>query len=364
MRASDQEGNHGPVFRMGTMDLISFPPAKVRLALVYRLLPFLLLSCLVACSRGQSANSGTAASEESGAATFVVNPLSLPKTGPLKIISYGDIRFMDPAEREQSHPLARRAIVAKVAQEKPDALLVSGDIPYNGSNDADWAIMHDETKAWREAKLRIYPSLGNHELKGDRDKGLQNWWKEFPDLKDRRWYSVQFANCYFIALDSDTSLAPASSQGTWLSAQLAHLPPEINFVFLTLHHPPYTDSEELNGHSAREQEKELGRRLEAMQPKMRARLIVVAGHVHNYERFSHNGVTYLVSGGGGASPYLFERSKNDFYQGGRAPTFHYVTFTVNGNELKSTMTKLMNPESGGPGQWQDKDSFQLSVAGK
>lgn len=342
------------------MNLILPVMMKAARKLNYRFLSLFLFACLAACSRGQTTN--TPAAEAKGAATFVVNPASLSKT--LKVIAYGDVRFMDPAEREQSHPFARRAIVAKVAREKPDALLISGDLPYNGAREEDWAIMHNETKAWRDAKLRIYPALGNHELRGGAGPGLQNWWTEFPDLKNRRWYSVQFANCYFIVLDSDTSLGPESSQGSWLSAQLEHLPPEINFVFLTMHHPPYTDSEELNGHSAREQEKKMGRRLEAMQPNMRARLIVVAGHVHNYERFSHNGVTYLVAGGGGASPYLFERSKDDFYQGGRAPTFHYVTFTVNGNELKATMTKLMNPESDGEAKWEDKDSFQLSVAAK
>jgi 3',5'-cyclic AMP phosphodiesterase CpdA len=324
--------------------------------------PFLLL--LVACSRGQSVpeSRAFASTDGSGAPTFVVNPLSLPKK--LKIIAYGDIRFMDPAEKVQSHPAARRAIVAKVAQEKPDALLITGDLPHVGASPEDWAIMHNETTAWRDAHLRLYPTLGNHEFAGGVEKGLENWWTEFPDFKNRRWYSVQFANCYFIALDSDTSLDEDSLQGKWLSAQLAHLPPETDFVFLEMHHPPYTDSIELTGHSAREQEKKLGRRLEALQPSLRARLIVVAGHVHNYERFVHGDVTYLVSGGGGAAPYLFSRSKDDFYRGGRAPTFHYVTFMVDGNQLKATMTKLMNPESESNPQWQEKDSFQLSAPAK
>jgi len=223
-------------------------------------------------------------------------------------------------------------------------------------------VVHQETQPWRDANLRVYPTLGNHELRGGVKIGLQNWWHEFPDLKNRRWYSVQLGNCYIITLDSDTSLAPGSPQDQWLFAQLSHLPAGTDFVFLLMHHPSYTDSEDLSGHSAAMQEKKLGRRLEAMQPNMRARIIAVAGHVHNYERFVHGGVTYLVSGGGGASPYVFHRSRDDFYQGGREPTYHYITFTVTGGELKAVMTKLMNPDTTNTqSKWEDKDSFQLTA---
>ena len=29
-------------------------------------------------------------------------------------------------------------------------------------------------------KLRVYPALGNHELVGDTQKCLTNWWTAFP----------------------------------------------------------------------------------------------------------------------------------------------------------------------------------------
>jgi len=48
--------------------------------------------------------------------------------------------------------------------------------------------------------------------------------------------------------------------------------------------------------------------LENLAPKLHARIIVCAGHIHNYERFSQHGVIYLVSGGGGASPVPVERT--------------------------------------------------------
>jgi hypothetical protein len=344
----------------------------------------LALLLLTGCSRKEE-EAKLPPEELSGAPTFVVDAKSLPKT--LKIIAYGDVRFTDSGERVQSHPIARKALVAKIAEEHPDALLVTGDLPFRGSHSEDWTVVHRETQPWRDAKLRVYPTLGNHELRGGVKVGLQNWWAEFPDLKNRRWYSVRFGNCYIITLDSDTSLNPGSAQDQWLTAQMTHLPVSTDFVFLLMHHPSYTDSEDLSGHSAAMQEKKLARRLEAMTapsatsalpsagppagsaespstttPRAGPRLIEIAGHVHNYERFTHGGVTYLVSGGGGASPYLFHRSPDDLYQGGREPTYHYITFTVSGTQLKGVMTKLMNPDSANSQpKWEDKDSFELTA---
>jgi 3',5'-cyclic AMP phosphodiesterase CpdA len=336
--------------------LISF----LRCRLPYVQLALVLLA-LAGCGRKQEEEK-LPPEELTGSPTFVVDVKTLPPT--LKIIAYGDVRFTDDSEKRQSHPIARRALVAKITAEHPDALLVTGDLPYRGSRAEDWAVVHKETQPWRDAKLRVYPTLGNHELRGGVKLGLQNWWAEFPDLKNRRWYSVELGNCYIITLDSDTSLAPGSAQEQWLISQLSHLPANTDFVFLLMHHPSYTDSEDLSGHSAAMQEKKLGRRLEAMQPNMRARMIAIAGHVHNYERFVHGGVTYLVSGGGGASPYLFHRSPDDFYQGGREPTYHYITFTIDtkSGTLKAVMTKLMNPDSANlQAKWEDKDSFQLTA---
>ena len=54
--------------------------------------------------------------------------------------------------------------------------------------------------------------------------------------------------------------------------------------------------------------------LEEKQKQLHARLIVFSGHVHNYERHEHNGVTYFVTGGGGARPYIIPRAPDDLYK--------------------------------------------------
>lgn len=291
--------------------------------------------------------------------TFVVPDVAKK----IKIVAYGDVRFTDPIENAHTNVLVRRALVDKIALEKPAAMLISGDLPYRGGNDADWQVVDKEIKPLWDAKIRIYPALGNHEFMGGEKNSLQNWWKRFPDLEGRRWYSVLFGNCYFIVLDSDSRLENGDAQERWLSAQLEHLPVEADFVFFLMHHPPYTDSHDSllgGGHSARKQEKLLAARLQALQLKTRARLIVIAGHVHNYERFEYEGVTYIVTGGGGATPYVFDRSPDDKYQGGNAVTYHYVRFEIDGTHLKGTMVKLdmASPEKA---KFDERDSFILDA---
>ncbi len=321
-------------------------------------LPFVLAIALALPHPPQKPVTPSPVADLDSLPTFVVPDVAKK----LKLIAYGDIRFTDPSDYAHSNPLVRRILIQKIAEEHPDALMISGDLPYHGGKDKDWEVVDAEIRPLWDAHVRIYPALGNHEYLGGSDRGLANWWRRFPGLKDRRWYSVLFGNCFFITLDSNSPNPPGSPQDAWLSKQLDHLPSEVDFVILNMHHPPYTDSRNHfipgTGHAAREQEQRLAARLEALQPKLRARLIVIAGHVHNYERFEHASVTYIVSGGGGATPYVFDRSPEDKYQGGKAPTYNYVVLDVNGSELKGRMMKLENIDPAKP-HFEVRDSFEL-----
>lgn len=333
-----------PLRRSRKNDVVCGIPSKKDVIMARKLSYLLLTLCLCLPSFTQAKNMAP----HSGP-TFVVDAKVLPKR--LKIIAYGDIRFTDLANHQATDPDKRLALVRKIAEEKPDALLIGGDIPLSGSNSADWTVMQQETKPWRDAGLRVYPALGNHELTPDEDSGLANWWKEFPELKGKRWYSVEFGNCYFIALDSDTGLTPGSDQRKWVESQIADLPPSTNFLFIFMHHPAFTASTNHTGHAPREQEQEFAKWLEASPALKRVATTVIGGHVHNYERYEYGGITFLVSGGGGATPYIYSRSPEDKYQGS-GPTYHFVEFTVDGKKLSAEMEKL---EGGG---FSVKDSFE------
>ena len=108
-------------------------------------------------------------------------------THPIRIIAYGDMRFTDPIEIKATNPKVRRWLVEQIAVEWPDALLLSGDVPWHGSQAADYDVFRRETQIWRDMHFRVYPALGNHEFSGggSEQQSLQSWWSAFPELRNR-----------------------------------------------------------------------------------------------------------------------------------------------------------------------------------
>jgi acid phosphatase type 7 len=294
---------------------------------------------------------------DDGAPTFRVAALAL--SSHVTVIAYGDQRFHDHFNFMIANPKARMALVQKIAKEKPDAIQMSGDVPYRGTDLADYDAFRTETKAWRDAHLRVYPALGNHELSGGVEKGVEAWWDAFPELKGMRWYSVALGDrISLIQLDSTSDLTRDSKQIKWLRAQLTALPPSVDFVMISLHHPPVADIQmHLHvDHNPRSNEIALRNFISQISPSLHATIVVIAGHIHNYERAEVDGVTYLVSGGGGAEPYPVERTKDDLYQDPSFPNFHYVKFELEGDQLKATMFRLANPDAKKL-VWEAKDHF-------
>lgn len=294
--------------------------------------------------------------------TFAVKDSDLPKD--FSMVVYGDMRFTDPSNTEAANPDARRALVAKIAAIHPDVLVLTGDVPYRGTVAADYGEFKLETEAWRDENLRVYPTLGNHEFSGKgADDPLQDWWSAFPELRNRRWYSVAVGTrVYLICLDSDADLTPGTPQRTWLEDQIANVPKTVEFVFLALHHPPVADiqTKEHVDHNPRPNEIALRDYLSQAAPKAHAQFIVTAGHIHNYERAEVDSVTYLVSGGGGAHPYAVERTAQDKYQATDFPNFHYILFHLDGRQMQATMFRLGLPLAATP-EWQARDSFAITA---
>jgi hypothetical protein len=284
-------------------------------------------------------------------------------SSPATIIAYGDTRFTDPTNVRSTNPKVRRWLVEKIASEKPVAIVINGDLPLTGDVTNDYAVYKSETEIWRDQHIHVFQTLGNHEFHGDAQQSLENWWNAFPDMRNRRWYAAQIGSrVYVMAIDSDTSLLPGSDQDRWIRQQLSALPSTVDFLLITMHHPPVADIQThiTVDHNPRPNEIALRDLLSEMAPKMHARVIVSAGHIHNYERNIVNDVTYLVSGGGGATPYYVERTKDDQYQSIMFPNYHYVKLTVLPDRLHAEMVRVTDPDAGEP-SWQVKDKFDIVV---
>jgi Icc-related predicted phosphoesterase len=281
-------------------------------------------------------------------------------TLPFRFAAYGDTRFTDPKNTEAANPSARQALVQAMADAHPAFISIGGDIAYNGNDANDWKIWDTETAVWSKNKIPVYPALGNHDLHGDPKVALANYFQRFPDLQNNRYYSVYAANTLLLMLDSSLD-ETSGPQGEWLAHKLNTLPADVDFVCLVLHHPPYTESSDQasgGGHSARHPEQALAQLLEERQQHIRARFVVIAGHVHNYERHEHNGVTYFVTGGGGARPYMIARQPGDPLLG-KAVNYHYLLVEVDHGKMKVTMNRLELAD--GKATWTQPDSVTIAA---
>jgi Icc-related predicted phosphoesterase len=314
----------------------------------------LILLAFLSCAKERS--------QEKPAANPSPAALDLKVPDRFSFVAFGDTRFHDPADTQPANAAIRQALVAAIDRENPAFVSIGGDVVYAGDNSKDWEVWDTETAAWREHNIKVYPALGNHDLKGDEKVALGNYFARFPELQSSRYYSVSMGHSMMLVIDS--ALEEISGpQGDWLRAQLEHLPADLNFVFFVFHHPPYTSSSDENkalggGHSARAKEQGLGEYLEERQKKTRARFIVFNGHVHNYERHEHGGITYFVTGGGGAHPYPIPHREHDLYTDAGI-NYHYLLVQIDGAKANIVMNKLEIKD--GKRIWTKPDSVTISV---
>jgi calcineurin-like phosphoesterase family protein len=305
----------------------------------------LLAFCLIApCASGYAAE---------GPPRFHVRA----PAGALTFVVYGDTRF---TKREHvAHVDARRALVAKIASEQPAAILVGGDLVYEGRDPEEYKIYKSETGEWATRKIAVFPALGNHELKGceaeDASPCLENWWATFESLRPYRWYTVAFgATLLAVILDSNSSLRPESEQRQWFERQITEGDARFPFILVLLHYPPVRDPI----YPAMLDERLLARYLSDKARSLHAQVVVVGSHEHNYERFNRGGITYFVSGGGGANPVPAMRMFGELSKLTTGVNFHYLRFVLDGERLTATMVRFDDKDQTGH-PWTEPDHSEV-----
>jgi hypothetical protein len=256
---------------------------------------------------------------------------------PVTFVVYGDTRF---SKRDDIvNAVARRALVSKIASEKPAAIFIGGDLVYQGSNPDDYETYRSETVEWSDQKTPVFLVLGNHEFSGcphDVTPCLKNWWQAADPYAPRpyRWYSVILGSTALaLILDSDSALKPGSEQREWFERQISDADARIQFLLVMLHYPPVREP----FYPSMRDEKEIVRYLSGKAGALHARVVVVGSHVHNYERYKRGGVTYLVSGGGGAKPVPAVRMFGELSRLRTAVNFHYLRLVLKNDRLSGTL---------------------------
>lgn len=202
--------------------------------------------------------------------------------GAWRVAVIGDMGEGSPAQ-------ARNA--AQILRWNPSHVATVGDNVYPLGREKDWARRFDPEFAELRRRTTWKPALGNHDYyAGD----LTPYFQRFPELRGHAYYTWTLGPAQFFVLDSEQRLDGTSAQQAWLAAQLAQSTAAYKVVQL---HRPLVASR--GGAIADRQFAELGPLLARHGVDL-----VLAGHVHGYERsLDRYGITHVTTGGGGAATY-------------------------------------------------------------
>lgn len=223
-----------------------------------------------------------------GATTTALHAFNTPpKAGePIRIGVYGDVRG--------GHDVHRRLVEAMLG-EGLDLVAVTGDLVARGTDQGDWQKFFAVARELL-AQVPYVSAIGNHDL---------GWTKHGPALFQLPqgpagrpdhvyWYSVDLADVHLVFLDSNAYDHP--EQEAWLDADLAAARARgVRAIIAVTHDGPYSRGIHRGNPIARE-------RYVPILVKHHVDLLV-AGHDHLYQRGEHDGLRYIVSGGGGAGLY-------------------------------------------------------------
>jgi acid phosphatase type 7 len=230
-----------------------------------------------------------------------------PMNETIRFIVYGDSR--GSWDDWQDTLLVSQAI----ENAHPAFVLNTGDLVDQANSLDNWIDFFDASPFVHNSTLN--PVLGNHE-------NYSSLYFTFFSLPhNERWYSFDNGPVHFISLDSNPRNAYRLVQNLWLFHDLRTRSQPFTIVFF--HHPLYSSGAE-HGNST------LLRRLWAPVFERNHVDLVFNGHDHDYEHSYVNGVTYVVTGGGGAPLYDVGHNSWTVYA---EKTYHYCLLAVNSTTL-------------------------------
>jgi predicted phosphodiesterase len=238
---------------------------------------------------------------------------------------------------------AQMDVARLIEKISPDLLLHTGDViyPAGAAEDYDPKFFHPYQNTLK--RVPIYPCLGNHDLYTNNGQAYLDAFI-LPERESgsgsERYYSFDYANAHFICLDVETSLFPQgndyknSAQYRWLVKDLEATDKKWKFAFF--HKPVYSSVMSDNHSRKTDFQKKLSPLFENYKVD-----IVFSGHNHNYERtkpikegrVSEEGITYVITGGGGAGLDVPENYEDNPLSIKREFAYHVTKVSIDRNSL-------------------------------
>lgn len=230
----------------------------------------------------------------------------------VRAVALGDMGF---------RTVDQAAVLAQLLQTPAELALLTGDIayPYGRAEELDDNVF--SVYAPLMARLPFFPAAGNHDYLTDGGAPLRAAFA-LPGGGGERWYAIDWGPLHVAVLDSERLVA---EQLAWLEADLAAARAARRpWSIVLVHRPPYTSG--IHG-------PDLGT-LVLLHPIFARHHVplVLAGHDHDYERtVPIDGVTYLITGGGGRGTYPITPGPISAFA---AQVAHHVVLEADPRELR------------------------------
>ena len=249
---------------------------------------------------------------------------TMPGRGPFTFIVISDSQEGHHYTEAQRFKLVADAI----AQEKDVLFILHGGDYARYDNESRWTLFFQAAEGML-AKSAIFPTIGNHEYHNIDNSSIITGADHYRQAFDMPLnYSFDCAGIRFVSLNSpdptnangddpQTSLALAQSQESWLEEQLDNT----MLGTFTIHHHPIWDDNRTT----------INANLEPWENLYHSYKISAnfAGHTHDYQRFSVDGIPYFILGTAGGPFAELTDIKPACYQFGSTRQLGYLKVTVN-----------------------------------
>lgn len=202
-----------------------------------------------------------------------------------RFVVYGDTRTNADVHRQ---------VAAGISASGPGIVFHTGDLVGAGRDYGIWATEFFEPAGDLLRRVPLMPVLGNHEYGG---QGPPWFFYFFDQPLHQGWFATTYGNSRFIGFDTNVDYSAGSPQHDWLVREFQSAAyHSATWHVVVLHSPPFTCTA---GHS----DDALVQRDLVPLFEQHGVDVVLAGHSHTYERYLHHGISYVVTGGGGAPLY-------------------------------------------------------------
>jgi hypothetical protein len=244
-------------------------------------------------------------------------PAQATDSGKYRFVVYGDCR---------TFPDDHRKVVADIVKLHPEFVFISGDLIASGKNTSLWDEYNQVVQPYRDNGINLYTVQGNHDL----GSYLPHASKVEGATGNGYYYAFTLHGSRFIVLDNfdATGIGPGTPQGKWFENELAAAQKSAVNTFVTCHVPPFSVGP--HGPNA-----EVKGAMHDLCVKYHVRA-VFTGHDHLYYHTTRDGITYIVSGGGGAPIHDAENAATSVPGDVYAAVHNVVLCEVDGTTVKVT----------------------------